>query len=67
MNTWSSGKHTMYQSEHKAWNANHYPGTRQLCTECAQPTDRCEEDSLYANNNEIGPLCEECYSVAQHS
>lgn len=63
MNTWSGGKrHPMYQSEHKEWNAKHYPGTRQLCIECGSPTRRCEDDTIYLNN-EIGPLCEDCYLI----
>ena len=37
----------MYPDEHECWNASHYPGTRQLCCECEEPTGRCEEDSLF--------------------
>lgn len=60
MNTWPGGRrHAMYQSEHEAWNAGHYPGTRQLCSKCEAPTGRCEDDSLYSEDGE--PLCEECY------
>lgn len=60
MNTWPGGKrHAMLQSEHAAWNAKHFPGTRQLCEICGEPTGKCEEDSLYADEEgEIGPLCE---------
>ena len=55
----------MSQSEHEAWNARHYPGTRQLCAQCGEPTGRCEEDSLYADDDgETGPLCEECWKKA---
>lgn len=63
MNTWPGGKrHAMYQSEHWKWNSWNYPGTRQLCSECDEPTGRCEDDSLYADDDgEIGPLCENCY------
>ena len=62
MNTWPGGqRHAMTQSEHEAWNARNFPGTRQLCEQCGEPTGRCEDDSLYANDDgEIGPLCEEC-------
>jgi len=62
-NTWPGGKrHAMLQSEHVAWNANNYPGTRQLCSECDAPTGRCEDDSLYADDDcEIGPLCDTCW------
>ena len=60
-NTWPGGKrHPMYQSEHREWNATHYPGTRQLCVECGCPTDRCEDDSLFTDD-EFGPLCPDCY------
>ena len=62
MNTWPGGKrHAMSQSEHERWNASHYPGTRQMCTECDVPTGRCEDDSLFVD--ETGPLCEECFEV----
>lgn len=33
----------------------------QLCVRCEEPTGRCEEDSIYLNDE--GPLCEECYVV----
>ena len=64
MNTWPSGRrHAMSQSEHNEWNAMHYPGTRQMCTVCDQPTERCEEDTLYVDDpNEA--LCKECYDEA---
>ena len=67
MNTWPGGKRrAMDMAEHEKWNAQHYPGTRQLCAECDAPTGRCEEDSLYwGEDGERGPLCEECYQSAQ--
>lgn len=62
-NTWPGGyRHAMTQAEHEAWNAEHYPGTRQLCSECSQPAGRCEEDSLIVED--LGPLCRECYNQA---
>ncbi len=62
---WPGGKrHAMDQGEHERWNASHYPGTRQMCICCEQPTGRCEEDTL-ANEQGIGPLCEECYSASE--
>lgn len=69
MNTWPDGyKHAMSQDAHEAWNAKNYPGTRQLCSECGEPTGRCEEDSIYLDDDgEIGPLCEECYSGMRNS
>ena len=60
MNTWPENKRrALTQSEHEEWNASHYPGTRQLCCQCDEPTGRCEDDSLYIEDN--GPLCEECF------
>ena len=50
------------QLEHEAYNRLHYPGTRQLCILCEEPTGRCEEDSLYLED-ETGPVCENCYHV----
>ena len=49
----------MYQSQHERFNATHYPGTRQICTRCGQPTERCEEDGIWDDDG--NPLCEECY------
>jgi hypothetical protein len=40
MNFWPKG-----QREHEVWNVTNYPGTRQSCVECYEPTERCEEDS----------------------
>ena len=62
-NTWPGGvKRAMYPWQHDEWNANNYPGTLQLCSECDEPTGRCEEDSIYlGEDGEIGPLCEDCY------
>ncbi len=48
------------QAEHWAINAREYPGTRQLCFECEEPTERCEDDAIYTEDD-TGPLCEECY------
>ncbi len=60
MNSWPGGeRHAIYQSEHDTWNAMHYPGTRQICVECGNPTERCEDDSLYFDD--IGPLCKACF------
>jgi len=60
MNTWPGGKrHAMDQSAHEQWNATYYPGTRQLCVKCDNPTGQCEEDSHYVGD--VGPLCKECY------
>ena len=46
------------QEEHEKHNAVNYPGTRQMCAACDQPTGRCEDDSMY--NENVGPLCMEC-------
>lgn len=59
-NTWPGGtRHAMYQNEHESWNANHYPGTRQICSKCEAPTGRCDEDTMHGLDRE--PLCEGCY------
>lgn len=61
MNTWPKGyRHAMTPSEHEQWNDLHYPGTRQLCCVCEEPTGRCEEDSIYVDDK--GPLCELCFT-----
>jgi len=49
-----------HQHEHEAINAREYPGTRQLCEICEDPTERCEDDSIYAEAGE-GPMCLACY------
>lgn len=48
------------QAEHAAVNAREYPGTRQLCTTCDAPTERCEEDAIYTDDGQ-GPMCLDCY------
>ena len=53
------------QSEHEAINRREYPGTRQLCERCGDPTERCEEDSIYTDSGE-GPLCAGCYDTANN-
>ena len=59
-NSWPGGKRrAIDQSAHEAWNASHYPGTRQLCHECGEPTGFCEEDQI--TNDDGYPICEECY------
>jgi len=64
MNTWPGGqRRAMYQSEHENWNAYNFPGTRQLCEFCGEPTGRCEDDSLYVNDD--GPLCVSCWEEEQ--
>jgi hypothetical protein len=58
-NTWPGGqRRAIDQSEHERWNASEYPGTRQLCSNCEEPTGRCEEDSMRSDGGE--PLCSEC-------
>ncbi len=63
MNTWPGGKrHAMSQSDHEKWNASNYPGTRQMCDLCGEPTGFCEEDATWSVGGE--PLCEDC--VREH-
>lgn len=54
------------QKEHERINSREYPGTRQLCEICWQPTDRCEDDAIYLDSG-VGPLCEDCYHKAEAS
>ena len=59
-NTWPGGKRkALNQSEHEEWNKTNYPGTLQLCDICDSPTGRCEEDTLWDENDNV--LCEDCY------
>ena len=61
MNTWPGGfRHVMTQGAHEQWNKSHYPGTRQLCCECEEPTTFCEEDGLWLDNGS-GPFCVSCF------
>jgi len=62
-NTWPNNqRRAIHQDQHESWNAFNYPGTRQLCSQCNDATGRCEEDSIYADEDgEIGPLCVDCW------
>jgi len=66
-NSWPGGRrHAMLPSQHDAWNAHNYPGTRQLCDLCGEPTGRCEDDTLWAGDeDDIGPLCVSCWNNAK--
>lgn len=60
MNTWPKGRRrALTQDEHVKWNASNYPGTKELCSECGEPTGNCEEDNLFVSD--VGPLCQEHY------
>ena len=48
------------QREHEIINSKEYPGTRQICESCNEPTERCEEDAIYLEYGS-GPLCVNCY------
>ena len=59
-NSWPGGKrHAMTPDQHEAWNARNYPGTRQLCCLCDQPTGFCEEDGY--RDDDVDTYCEECW------
>lgn len=59
INTWPSGhRHAMHQSDHEKWNASNFPGTRQLCCMCGEPTGRCEEDGIFDDDGK--PYCRDC-------
>lgn len=51
---------TYTQSQHEIINRRSYPGTRQLCCECDEPTGRCEDDEICLDDG-TGPLCPACY------
>ncbi len=60
MNSWPGGhRRAMSQSEHARWNAQNYPGTRQICVKCDEPTGNAEDHSNYTEDN--GPYCGKCY------
>lgn len=57
---WSERPFALSQDTHRQINSRHYPGTRQMCVICDQPTGRTTgEDSMY--NGDEGPVCEECH------
>lgn len=58
-NDWLRTMRPLSQLLHEQINARHYPGTRQLCSQCDEPTGRCEDDSLFVEDS--GPLCESCW------
>lgn len=61
INTWPNGvRRALSQKEHEEFNSYTYPGTKQLCSLCGEPTGRCEEDSIYLFNTDE-PVCEKCY------
>ena len=58
-NTWPNGERkALTQSDHERWNSFNYPGTRQLCGICSEPTGNCEEDSIMHDDG--FPVCESC-------
>lgn len=59
MNTWPDGKkRALTQAQHEAWNARNYPGTRQICCKCDEPTENCEEDGIFDDDG--NPHCYDC-------
>lgn len=61
-NTWPDGRRrALSQDEHERWNASNYPGTKQTCSECDEPTGRCEDDTISHPVNGT-PICEGCYA-----
>lgn len=50
---------TYTQSQHRAINRREYPGTRQLCTWCDDPTGRCEDDGIWSEELD-GWVCVPC-------
>lgn len=56
------GRKALAQDEHERINARSYPGTRQLCANCDEPTGRCEEDEMRTDLGD-GPYCEACFEL----
>lgn len=60
MNTWPKNRRrALPPSRHEVWNSTNYHGTLQLCENCGQLTEKCEEDELMIEG--LGPVCRECY------
>ena len=51
------------QDEHVKINEREYPGTRQLCELCDEPTGRCEDDSIICEYCEK-VICEDCLACS---
>jgi ferredoxin len=64
--TVANSRRARSQSEHMKINSREYPGTRQLCIECGEPTERCEEDAIYTDDG-LGPFCLECYHIREEA
>ena len=62
MNTF---KKSLSQCDHEKFNASHYPGTRQICSICDEPTGRCEEDEICTIHGDA--VCEGCYEELKYS
>ncbi len=59
MNTWPKGcRHPMSQYDHEVWNQRNYPGTRQMCSICDEPTGYCEKDEILTVDGD--PVCWDC-------
>jgi len=59
-----TAKKTYTQCEHERINSREYPGTRQLCYECDEPTGLCEDDGLLDEDGNW--LCEECFALSKN-
>lgn len=44
-----------------------YEKKYQLCFLCEERTGRCSEDSLYDDDDESGPYCEECWNKKEET
>jgi len=47
------------QSQHNIINSKEYPGTRQICINCDEPTGRCEDDGIWSEKLD-GWICPDC-------
>lgn len=61
---WRRTHRHLDQSTHALINARYFPGTRELCCSCGEPTGRAGagEDSLF-NERDEGPFCEACWEI----
>ena len=65
---WRERHRPLSQDVHRTINARHYPGTRELCCHCGEPTGRAGrgDDSLYTDEGE-GPFCPSCFAEPPHA
>lgn len=65
MSNWWDGK-ALDQTTHARINAQHYPGTLEICDACDEPTGNAGagDGSLFTDEGE-GPFCEACWKALE--